>query len=522
MTLGPNFLSPFGDSPAATGGGPDDDLFREIFAAIDALDGAPITLWIARSVVLTRSPGLPIPSNVILTFAPGAVLTLKAGVIFEHQGRIDLGLERRFNLDEGARVLLTGPLDEIHASWWSGRGSSGADSASRGSAITHALNVLWLRYEKGLPPAPILLSGQYFLRETIKIDPTEAMALTFPGQTFDVMLRGCHYGVGSPMTLAVDDSDSVDDPAPVGELFALLAVNGKVALTLENLGFDTTRRYARSPAQTALRLIGRHHRVRVVGCSFKVGLSKGIYVTEQVDGVEAVLLDVVIGSSDPDIRLTIARCDFEGSAPGHVVMDAVPIYVSKTGPIMVSVSDCQFRGAYDRAIVFHGSELMVTNCAFDNSVLAPADDLQGVDIDLNSRRVAADELAGGAQITVTHCVSTSPTFLSARASIRADDRGGAVLTNVVHQPRVGVRSEPCSVRWAGPYQSRSLVLQGCELGAPVRLVDAGRTQGLVIEIGCEIEGAPGTRARYPGAAAGAVVYFPDRGVLQGQDTFRGP
>lgn len=489
MTLGA-FISPFDDAP---GSADDLSMFR-VLQGIEAGtirgDSLPLILWIARSATLNLG-GMVLPPRVTLSFAPGAVLRLQSGASLDLQGRLDAGVERRFELAEGSQVYLRGPLDEIHASWW----GAGADS------VTHALNALWDRYHQGVDAAPIQLAGPYLLRDTVRVEPPTAVAASVVAAGrdpfFDVVLRGRHYGARSPMTFTVDDVESV------GGVTALLAVDGRVTLTLENVGFDATRPSGRRGAGAALILAGEHDRSHIAGCSFRVGDGNGIEVTAFGLGLRGVYADASRGlaaatgffallagsallaaSNRRAARVSVSRCDFEG-VPFDKVDTAIPIAVDATAPTMLEVSDCQFRGSYDCGILFMGSDLMVTHCAFDN-VASPvfSDPSRRSDIHVGPRELSTiTDAAPNAHLTATHCVSTSPCFLVGRQGPTSTGSGGALLTNILHQPNVIIlNGANSSVRWIGPYESRSLVLQGCELGAPVRLEGTPRA-GVVVNLG---------------------------------------
>ncbi|MDP3208277.1 MAG: hypothetical protein Q8M65_03935 [Rhodoglobus sp.] len=496
MSVGALF-SPYGDAPPVSTETEDGLRLLDALAAIARSEprNAPVVLWISRSARLLLRATYTIPSHVTVAFAPGAVFTVGAGAVLNIDGRLEADSGQHFNL-VGGKVFLRGPLDEICASWWSGVQSGGAP-------VAHALSVLWDRYERALAPAPIVLGGFYVLEETLRIAPPDSLVQAFTAP-FDVVIRGRHHGRGSPMTFRASSSESV------GALDALVAVDGKVVLTLENVGFDLTRPDDLPAVRSALLLAGEHDRSRIEACSFRLAGGTGVHVTALWDAwreaigetvtatagtvgpfaplggafvtflLGAALLASVTGRAR---RVVIARSDFEGGGA-----TSVGVRVDVVAPTMLDVSDCQFRGEYDRGIAFVGSDLMVTDCAFDNAATATASDpLRAVDIYLGSREPLPDavpRLAGAnAQLTATHCVSTSPTFLVGRRVFNPGDSGGAVLTSVLHQPRTTTpRDVATSVRWIGPCDARNLVLQGCELGAPVRLVDA-MTMGIVVELG---------------------------------------
>lgn len=113
-------------------------------------------------------------------------------------------------------------------------------------------------------------------------------------------------------------------------------------------------------------------------------------------------------------------------------------------------------------------------------------------------------LAGAnAHLTVTHCLSTSPTFLVGRRVFSRGDSGGALLTNVLHQPSGDLqKAAATSIRWGSGYEARSLVLQGCALGAPVRF-EGSPVRGVAVDLGSTLDRDP----------AMPVAYDPAEGLL---------
>ncbi len=496
MTI-PGFFSPFGDIDGSVSGVEDSVRMLDALGLIARQPdrSAPVVLWIARSARLLLRANFPIASHVTIAFAPGAVLTIGEGATVDVEGRLDIGPGHHFDV-AGGRLILRGPLDEIDTSWWS-------DGRSGGASVDRALDVLWDRYGRGLPPAPITITGSYRLEETLRIVPPESLVRAFP-IAFDVVMRGRHRGLSSPMTFQAGTSKSAV------ALDALVQVDGRVVLTLENIGFDLTRPTGLPAVRSALLLAGDHDRSRLEACTFRLAEGTGVHITALWDswreaigegltstagnvgafgGLGAAFTTLVLGTAmlasvtRRASRVSVVRCDFEGG-----VATSVGVRVDVVAPTMLDVSDCLFRGEYDRGITFVGADLMVTNTNFDNTAPATTSDpLRAVDIFLGSREALPDavpRLAGAnAQLTATHCVSTSPTFLAGRRVFNQGDSGGAVLTSVLHQPRATKGgAEATSIHWMGPYDSRSLVLQGCELGASVRFLYVTAV-GVVVELG---------------------------------------
>jgi hypothetical protein len=519
MSLGPNFVSPFGGLADT---GVDRSLLER--ALLDILPtsvgperaATPVTLWIARSATLASGGReLVIPPHVILSFAPGAVLTLAAGVTIDVEGRLDAGTERRFALGVGAKVRFSGPLDEIHASWWD-------DGRSGGAPVRHALDVLWDRYARGREPAPVCLSGPYQLDAPVRVVPPLELAAP-DAPPYAVVLRGRCHGASAPMTFRANSSATVDT------LDALLSVEGKVILTLDHVGFDLTQLPEGffSADVDALRLGGEYDRSRIEACTFRHGGKTGIHVTALWDAWREAFGDtartgagigVAIGAlltatammtsvSRKAARLTISRCNFEGAA-----VTGLGIRINPMAPTMLSVSDCQFGGIFYNAITFTGSELSVFGCAFHNRAIPTGKHAEYIaDIRLGVHGTLPSVLPGlpgvNAHLTVTHCRSTSETFLVGQPVFTAGDPGGALLTGVLHEPRTTASEDVAtSIRWGVGYQARSLMLQGCEFWAPVRLGGRG-TAGVVVELGTRFENLSG-RPAYVGGDAGSVLRLP--------------
>jgi hypothetical protein len=475
------FLSPFGVSPDVPASGDPDSVLLD--AALDQIYllpiSTPVVLWIARSAHLTV--GRLIPLQVTLSFAPGAVLRLDSDVTLDIGGRLDAGMEERFLLGEGAKVRLRGPLDEIHAAWWAAEPFSA-------KPVIRALEALWDRYANNLDPAPIILVGPYSVKETIPIVPPSSVALEMVVPFFEVVLRGRHHTADDPMTFQVVRGRRFD---------AILALGGAVTsaliLTLEHVGFDLTSATVGSSVPNALILAGDHDRTFLDSCYFRFAGATGVRLTARwqegqgaIGGglVDETILKRITGRSS---RVDVSRCVFEGRGDGGVA-----IKVDVSAPTFLWVTDSMFCGSYHRAIAFVGSELMVTACTFDNTVEpTKSDPLQGVDIHLGALEGEVPKEAvmlpgANAHLTVNHSHSTSPTFLAGRRVFVLGDSGGAVLTNVIHQPAAtSQQMDPSSVRWGLGYEVRSLTLNGCALGTPVRLAD-NAPAGTVVDLGTSV------------------------------------
>jgi hypothetical protein len=165
-----------------------------------------------------------------------------------------------------------------------------------------------------------------------------------------------------------------------------------------------------------------------------------------------------------------------------------------------------------------GSELTVTACTFDNAAqTSSASSHEIADIYLGSLEPVpdrpkdrtpddpTDDHPANAHLTVTHCVSSSVTFLVGDPAFASEEPGCAVLSNVLHQPRPSdAGSGACSILWGGRYEPRSLVLQGCELGAPVCLAGPAPA-GVVVELGTVFAIVAGERRHYVGGGPASVV-----------------
>jgi len=496
------FFNPFEDAPRnpAEPIGVDGARLLSAIVEIEAADEGPVILWIARSVSLYLRFNYVIQSRVTFAFAPGAVITLGPGVTLDLQGPVEAGTEQRFHLVGDGRVRFSGELDEIHASWW----GDGVDGAR---PVTHALSALWDRYDRGLEPAPIRLAGPYVLHETLRVAPPTVL-LANPAAAVEVVLRGRRYGVGDSMTF---------QPRPGVTLDSLVNVAEGVSLVVENVGFDLVPRVGRPLVGAALTIVAGARRSRIEACAFRLADSIGIVVsptleaarwgrnTLPIKGLQRPTVPTQL--SHPVGRVAIARCDFDGTSAKDVGIRA-----GRLAPIMMDVSDCMFRGIYDIGIAVVGSELMTTNCAFDNAATPSAlDPFHAADIVLGDRvglsEVRPVLLDANCQLTATHCASTSPNFLVVRHVYLSADPGGMVLSNVLHEPVQGKNDDlATAVRLIGPQATRSVVLQGCEFGAPVRLESVERIgTSVVVDLGTRFTSPEIARRGFLGGISGMVV-----------------
>jgi hypothetical protein len=237
-----------------------------------------------------------------------------------------------------------------------------------------------------------------------------------------------------------------------------------------------------------------------------------------------VLGDGIGRSTASSNRLEVSRCNFTGAAERSRGID-----VGLSAPTSLTVRDCQFGGIYVNAISMLGGQLDITACQLANNrleVLAadgadvfvhrwgdgerwddgerpfdttvpqqPAPTL-GVDF---YRPTPANVYRGRAlsntQVTITHCVSTSPTFLTLDQAFPYADTipGGAMLTNVRHTPAV---RNGVSVYLGPGATPRSLMLQGCRFGGSVECHSA-MANDAVVDLGTRFVGAAGFRNCIP-------------------------
>ncbi len=489
MSLGTSFLNVF-DTPASDDD-PDDRKLREAVGPLNDTS-APRVIWIARVVRLRQY--FDIPRSVTLSFAPGARLVIENSFVI--RGFLDAGLETRFELVGDGVVELLGPLDEIVADWW--LPSNGRNS------VEHALHALWTRYayadarpDEGILPAPIRLDGPYALTRTLRLLPPAEII----GRV-DVVFRGQHGRSLDPPTFVPG--------ALTGDLAALVSVERGVVLLMEHVAFDlgASGKERAHRVATCLSLEGQFHGSRIEACSFAFDDMAiqanpiGQAARELLAGTaQALGLGVVAGlllagaeaiqrAQGRAARLALSRCVFSGTRD-----TARAIQVDLGAPTSLTVRDCQFTGTYAHAISMLGGELDVTACSFSNDappaptpferadILTRALD-SGLDVDRNIP-------LANTHLTVTHCVSTSPTFLVLDQAFPYAETilGGAVLTNVRHTPAT---TNGVSLRLGFGAPPRALMLQGCRFGGTV-VCDPSSVNYAVVDLGTRFVGAAGFR-----------------------------
>ncbi len=508
MTLGSTFINVFGGRDSRS----DDAVLRE---ALDELitSPRPCTLWISRIAALTAVHSLPASST--LAFAPRAFLVVTGGGSLTVLGRLDAGLEARFFVQRGS-VHLHGPLDEIVADWWLASGGR--------NPVEFALDACWDRARRpGLSPCPVRLTGPYALSRTLRVAPPSDLT-----GRINLAFRGQHTRPSDPPTFTVTNGD--------GGLSSLMSVEGGAVVALESVAFDATR----SPTTACLSLEGRFHRSRIESCKFAFA-GWGIRVRpneqrwiETHGGVpdarqaveESVQEDAIALSTSDANRLEVSRCLFVGAASGSNVPGAgCGIDVGLSAPTILSLRDSQFVGVFAQAIRMLGGELDVTACQFANEIaqVVPPDRV-GATADILVLRwtglallppfefvpkdwpvwrplgpgggdLSKDLALANTHLTVTHCVSTSPTFLVLYPAFDLPNTlpAGATLTNVRHDAR---GSPPTSVYVARGAGSRSLMLQGCWFGGAVS-VAPNPLSDVVVDLGSRFDG-PGVSDAEPG------------------------
>ncbi len=516
MTLGSTFLNVFGREDSRS----DDVVLRE---ALDDLIAhpRPCTLWISRLAVLAASHSFPALST--LAFAPRARILLTGGGILTVLGRLDAGLEARFFVQRGS-VLLHGSLDEIVADWWFPSGSR--------NPVEFALEACWDRARRSdLSPCPVRLTGPYALSRTLRVAPPSDLA-----GRFDLTFRGQHTRPSDPPTFTVTNGD--------GELVSLMSVEGGAVVALENVAFDATR----SPTTACLSLEGRFHRSRIESCTFAfahcgirvrpneqkwIAAFSGAANARQAVA-ENVQADAIALVSTQANRVEVSRCLFVGeTSKSNLPESGCGIDVGLAAPTVHSLRDSQFVGVFAQAIRMLGGELDVTACQFANETaqIVPPDRVAATAdiLVLRSTGLAllppfefvpkdwpvwrplgpgSGQLSGGGtlantHLTVTHCVSTSPTFLVLYPAFDLPETlpGGAMLTNVRHTARGSQQTSVYVARGAG---SRSLMLQGCWFSGSVS-VAPNPLSDVVVDLGSRFGDGAGVRDAEPGVGPSQEV-----------------
>ncbi len=437
--------------------------------ALVAVHGAlPRTFYLSASTDLRGT--FEIPAAWTLQMAPGAILRLGADGSLVVRGPIDLGVGPHFHCPhsgpriERGSVRLAGPLDSIEADWWTPR-LEVEDLVPDGSSVAQALEALWWRYRHGDLPAPIQLRGPYLLDVPLIIDPPD-------GGFYDVALRGEALCSSMPTLRSAGGTRA---------LFALVQVTANVALLADDIVFDAGPSDS-GRANVGLHLFGAREGSRLSGCSFHVPPG-GV-------GVKVEVPSPNFPERAERSRLQVERCLFFADAglPMRAALAVGPL-----GPLQLRISDSLFEGPALAMISLFGGDVAITACSFDNLYDPPVDALEQdgcdvlfVQLTLAEQRRLRSIGEPSTWLTVTHCTSSSPSFLFGQTATQdplQGEPGGAVITGLRHAPSVSRASlGPRSIRWRAGFGPRALLLQACQLGGSV-VIDASAPPGEVVDLG---------------------------------------
>lgn len=422
------------DVPSGAGA---DDLFRRVLAALQlAPPSGPLTLYLPISVSLLHN--LTIPSRCEWMMGPGAVITLAPGVLLRIEGAVDLGLEPRFAVGEGASVRLLGPLEAIRPEWWM---TVGPDVALDEAAYTAVA-----RADAGRPLVAIRLVGPYLLRRTWDLG---ALA---QGRSMRFELEGRH-----PRGDTALRPTFLHHPASEGG-FPLLRTRGGVSVRATHVAFDTTVvRAGDEGANAAVEHTGVIDGVTYLRCSFfgtAAQIARSAPDAQDADDLPTVLFD---------------GCWFQAGTRDRPA-DTM-LWVDPAWPMRLHVNVCSFVGTARVMIAMSAGALDLSGAVFDNVGPDPA---QLVDLDLSSEPTLPAK-RGGRFLTVNelHVRTRGQRHLHAERDL-SDAAAVVSMTGVVHDPipadTPAVRLPV--IRWRGPLGA-PLLLQGCHFASPLDLPGPG-------------------------------------------------
>ena len=414
-----------------------DDLSRRVLAALRmAPSSGPLTLYLPVSMTLQQN--LTIPSRCEVMMGPGVVITLAPSVLMRIEGAVDLGLEPRFAVGDGAAVRLLGALECIRPEWWM---TGGADAA-----LDEAAHTAVARADAGRPLVAIRLVGPYLLRRTWDLG---ALA---QGRAMRFELEGRH-----PRGDAALRPTFLHHPASEGG-FPLLRTRVGVSVRAVHVAFDTTvERSGVDEVDVAVEHNGEVDGVTYLRCSF-FGTAARI-ARSAPDGERTTELPTVLFDG----------CWFQAGTRDRSA-DAM-LRVDPTWPVRLHVNVCSFAGSARAMVEMSVGVLDLSGAVFDN--VGP-DPRQLVDLDLSSgSSVPVDHAGRFLTVNEVHVRTRGQRHLHAERDL-SDAAAVVSMTGVVHDPipadTPGVRLPV--IRWRGPLGA-PLLLQGCHFASPLDLPGPG-------------------------------------------------
>jgi hypothetical protein len=413
---------------------------RQDFAShlVAALSSAPVagpcTLYIGRSAVVHRD--VEIDERFDLWMGPGAVLRIDPGVTLTVLGTVDLAIEPRFHLGQGARVRLLGPIDAVRPEWWD------VDSDVDG-ALAAAFSCLRARFEGGRARVPLRLLGPYRLSETFVLDASGPTGM-------EVILEGRHPR-GDAIVPATFSRQRLS-----AEVFPLLRLGPDVRLRVTRVAFDATG------GITAKSSGARSAALLVEGVASGLVLDRCTFFVASGDGV---LLQPTAIASSPPAAVAVQSCWFQ--VERGLQQGAVALRVAEPGTLRLRVDGTVFRGSARAMVAMVDGICELVGCDFDN--FDDTDDA-GVDLSFGSTarvgKPSEGNPVGPLLVSAIHTVTSSYRHIEADRRIGQPD-SVVTITGLLHRPRTGVNPDPVpAVRWQGPVAS-GLLLQGSRVSGTV-------------------------------------------------------
>ena len=465
---------------------------------------------------------LYVPENVVLKFAPGAVLNIAVGVVVEIQGGIEAGLYQIFGasssstLGEGP-VRLTGRrVMEVCPEWWGAAGAEVYTDSSPDStdAIQSALNAAYRdRVRFGLPPIPVVLTSTYVTSQTLYVNATDNLSEGF-------ILRGAQVtgtaNTGSPTLRGAIASGGSVYPS------AILFIGGGTGWKIENVHFQ-----AEGKTQTCLwaqesGFISQGCAIR--GCGFGNGtgntafrelvrIGGGITGTARSSmmtdfrGPPSLLTPTgtydanLIGGDDVS-GLVFDTCYFDLDTPPPAGYGLSPaprgVVLNAANAFGIQFRSCIFGNFASSLIWCSAGTFDVVACVFQNTNTAGCDVYLA---DPFANFPTGSGVPPGA-FTASQCESQSYSFLQTYNTVpNTASMWNTTLVNCRHVssgptdylgPSYLATQVPPSIAWNSAGSASSLVLVGCYLGSDVVL---GQYAGVVVDLG--------------------TVFMPNRGTLRG-------
>ncbi len=503
--------------------------------------GGTVYIPPGRYLLSTRNmPGSPttanlvVPSDVMLQFAPGAVLIIEATVTVVIEGAIDAPLFQIF--DPAPRssslrgpVLFVGDrVATVFPEWWGARGLAGDELGPLGfdsaSAIQAALDAAHrdrnlIGYDgvepvrrKARPPIPVQLSARYVVRRTLQVT-SNASGFVLRGS-----VRPLASGVGDAALVGAfppPPPGGAREPVPR----AILFVRNCFGFLLEQVSFDVN-----ANVKTALWIEhgdgatgGVTQMPKVSACGFRESPEANVLRELVHLGGGAANIGIRVGpleATDTDRDRNANAADdlsclnFEGcffsmrtnrTPSGAAFPVPMSVRIRAANALTMQFTACFFAGDAKAFIGCASGTFLIDACTFHNVRR------DGCDILLENPGNLPMRTPPAGAFTATHCESQSWCFLRtfsgaslsrsawnvvllglshANVNTPLDAAGNPVARNL--------DEEPPSIFWDAAGDGTVLVLVGCRCSADVVI---GPSAAAVIDVGTVFFGnvGPGTR-----------------------------